>query len=254
MMLIEARGCSLHLGQKPILTRVGCRLGSGELLGVIGPNGAGKSTLCRALGGLLPSPDIYLNDRPLKAFAPAQRARIIAYLAQQTPTPWPMRSKDVVALGRLPHQDGHLARGQAAIEKALSLVNAEPLSERPLNRLSGGERARIALARALAVEAPILLADEPIAHLDPAQQLQTLSLLRARADAGDAVMVVLHDLSLTARFCDRVLILNQGRVVADGSPAQAMDEERLREVFGITTARGVWQKQSYLIPWTQVLS
>jgi iron complex transport system ATP-binding protein len=252
MIQLEARACSLHLGrlaQAPTLEDVTCGLRSGELVGIIGPNGAGKSTLTRALAGLLPSSAIFLNDRPLKSLSAAERARKVAYLAQSTPTPWPMSAWDVVSLGRLPHRDGHLPQGHAAIAKALEQVKAWPFAKRPLDRLSGGERARIALARALAVEAPILLADEPIAHLDPAHQLQTLSLLRARADGGDAVMVVLHDLSLTARFCDRVLIICQGRVIADGAPDEVMEENRLRQVFGISTARGTWNGDAFLLPW-----
>jgi iron complex transport system ATP-binding protein len=136
----------------------------------------------------------------------------------------------------------------------MEMANVLDLAERPLTMVSGGERARVGLARALAVEAPILLADEPIAHLDPAHQLQSLELLRTRADAGDAVMVVLHDLSLAARFCDSVVVIEKGTIVANGPPDVVMNDDLLRSVFGISTARSTWQGRPFLLPWQRVAS
>jgi iron complex transport system ATP-binding protein len=254
MSRLEARSCSVILGRRQVLHAVHCRLEPGFLVGVIGPNGAGKSTLVRALAGILPSPDVFLNQRPLADFSAAKRAQQIAYLPQNTPAPWPMPCRDVVSLGRLPHRDGSLSRGQQAIERAMERANVLDLAERPLTMVSGGERARVGLARALAVEAPILLADEPIAHLEPAHQLQSLELLRTRADAGDAVMVVLHDLSLAARFCDSVVVIEKGTIVANGPPDVVMNDDLLRSVFGISTARSTWQGRPFLLPWQRVAS
>lgn len=230
---------------------VSVRLAPGELVGVVGPNGAGKSTLMKALAGLVPCTGIQLGDRAVERLKPAERARRIAYLPQGTEAQWPVWCRDVVALGRMPHRTPP-RHDQAVIRRVLEEVDALHLAERPFNTLSGGERARILLARALAVEAPVLLADEPIAHLDPCHQLRVLELLHRRATEGDGVMVVLHDLSLAARCCDRLYVLHQGLVAAEGPAADVLDDQVLARVFGIRAWRGP-AEHPVLVPWEVTL-
>ncbi|BBE70991.1 ABC transporter ATP-binding protein [Oharaeibacter diazotrophicus] len=209
----------------------------GRLLVVAGPNGAGKSTLARVLAGLV-RPDagrVRLGDRPLTALKPGALARTVAYLPQGHEVHWPMPVADVVAIGRHPHGD----RDERGVVPALLVaLELDALADRPVTRLSGGERARVALARALAVEAPILIADEPTAALDPRQQLAIMEHLAGVAAAGAAVVVVMHDLSLAARFADRAAILSRGRVAAAGPAAEVLVPAVLEPVYGVRFAEG----------------
>lgn len=257
MSILEARDVTVTLSGRHVLRHVGISVGKGELLGLLGPNGAGKTTLIKVLAGLLDMTKLSLNGRNAACLSRTERARQVAYLPQGTDIHWPMKVREVVALGRLPHRtawagDRRTAQtqDQQAIARALADTDSEELAGRPMDALSGGERARVLLARALAVEAPILLADEPVAHLDPGHQLQVLSLLRRRADHGDAVVVVLHDLTLAARYCDRVMVLNHGQLVAEGAPDQVLSDTLLAQTYDIKVARGEHQGQGYLLPWT----
>lgn len=247
MTELTAREICVAVGRRQVLDRVNVRLGPGELVGLIGPNGAGKSTLMKALAGLLPCAGIHLGEQALERLKPAERARRIAYLPQGADAHWPVLCLDVVALGRIPHR-APPRQDQAVIRRVLAEVDALHLAERSFNTLSGGERARILLARALAVEAPLLLVDEPIAHLDPCHQLRVLELLHRRAAEGDGVMVVLHDLSLAARRCDRLYVLHQGQVAAEGAAVDVLDDRVLARVFGIRAWRGS-AEQPVLVPW-----
>ncbi len=248
MTMLETQGVCITLGGRKVLDNVGLRVGGGEMLGLLGPNGAGKTTLLKVLAGLTGPARVLLDGTDAGLLTPSQRARAVSYLPQGNDVHWPMPAIDVVALGRHPHGPGN-ARDRDAIARALAETDSHSVAHRPVNTLSGGERARVLLARALAVEAPVLLADEPVAHLDPGHQLQVLALLRRRAEAGDAVVVVLHDLALAARFCHRVLVLDQGRVVADGRPAATLDDALLAGVYGITVLRGEYSGVPYLLPW-----
>jgi iron complex transport system ATP-binding protein len=244
---------SARLSGRIILDGIDIVVRPGEVLGLLGPNGAGKSTLLKALAGLIPcTGTLTLDGQPLAPLSPERRARAIAYLPQGTQAQWPMPAAALVALGRHPHR-GRFARldetDRAAIRRAMVEADVLDLADRPLSTLSGGERARVLLARALAVEAPVLLADEPVAHLDPGHQLAVLDLLRRRAGRGDAVVVVLHDLSLAARSCDRVCLLDHGRRVAEGSPDMVLDDPALERVYGIRVARGNHRGQGFLVPW-----
>ena len=237
---------SLARQGNPVLHGVSLSVAKGEMIGLIGPNGAGKTALLRLAVGF-EKPDageVRLDDGPLSALPAAERARRLAYLPQQPETAWPITVAQAVALGRLPHGD----RDEGAVARALEAVGMSEFKDRPLTRLSGGERALVLLARALAVEAGLLLLDEPTANLDPAHQLRVMEVLRRRADHGDAVVVVMHDLSLAARSCDRLAVLHQGRLAADGAPDAILDDPLLREVFSITVERGQVDGRPFLVP------
>jgi iron complex transport system ATP-binding protein len=205
--------------------------------GLIGPNGAGKSTLIRAAAGLVPhAGEVTVQDRSVAAMTPRERSRSIAYLPQGQAVHWPLTVERLVALGRLPHLAPMRRPGAAdakAIEEALCRTQLLGLRARSIDTLSGGERARTLLARALAVGAPVLLADEPLAALDPLHQIEVMQLLRAEADRGVTVLAVLHDLTVAARWCDRLMLLDRGRLAAFDNPRAVLTRERIASVYGV---------------------
>ena len=235
--LLEVRLESVALGARAVLRDIAFSVAPGEIVALVGPNGAGKTTLLRAIAGLLPARgEIRLGGAALATLKPTERARRVAYLAQEGAIHWPLSVRDVVALGRVPHVGaGRALRAadRAIVEAAIQGCCLDHLADRPTDALSGGERARVLLARALAVEAPLLLADEPIAALDPALQVATLRLLQAQAEAGRAVVTVMHDLGQAARIAGRFLVLVDGRLVADGSPKALFESGALARAFGI---------------------
>jgi iron complex transport system ATP-binding protein len=234
---LRAAGVSVRLGGRLIVDGVSLELDAGELVALVGPNGAGKTTLIRALAGLLPSAGtIELEGRPLASLSGRARARRIAYLPQGHLFSWPMEVAAIVALGRHPHADPFSppsAEDRAAVARALAETSTETLATRTVTTLSGGEQARVALARALATQAPILLADEPTMSLDPRHQLTVMDLLRRAAHAGNAVLTIVHDLAAAARFSDRVIMMDGGRIVAAGSPNEVLTPERIAAVFAV---------------------
>lgn len=239
--MLDVRSMSVHLGTRLVLDGVSFEAAAGECIFVLGPNGAGKSTLLRAVAGLVPvSGEVLWAGTPVGQLGGVERARGIAYLPQGSIVSWPMRVRDVVTIGRLPH-GSRLSRpgpkDAAAVDRALEVVDAIAFANRSIGELSGGERARVLLARALAVEAPVLVADEPIAALDPAHQITVLELLSGLAAQGRLVLAALHDLTLAARFATRVLVLDGGRLVADGRPAATLDDAVLAQTFGVDAAR-----------------
>lgn len=257
-MRLEAKEVSLAFGARTVLERVCLRLTAGEFVGLVGPNGAGKTTLLRLLAGLV-APDtghVSLDGYPLSGVSRDERARRIAALFQGAGVGWPMRVREVVALGRLPHRAafaGESEADRAAVSRAMAMTEVVHLADRIEPTLSSGERMRVLLARALAVEAEILLADEPITALDPAHQLDAMELLRGVAHRGTGVVAVLHDLTLAARFCDRLVVIANGCVQADGRPDLALTDDTLRRVFGIGALRGAHADGTrYVLPWQRL--
>jgi len=239
---ISFENVSAAYGTRPVLNGVACGLARGAVTGIVGPNGAGKTTLLRvALGLIVPSGgNVRVLDQPLSAWSREGLARTIAYLPQGADAHWPIMARQLVALGRLPHRAAFAplsAIDAQAMDVALERCDAAQFAARRMDELSAGERARVLFARALATAAPVLLADEPAAHLDPAHQLQLMDLLREEANRGTAVAVTLHDLALASRHCDQVIVLHQGRVAADGTVDAALSDRALAQVFGIAAQR-----------------
>jgi len=234
---LSAEDVIVRLGGTLVVDAATVDLKAGELGVLIGPNGAGKTTLVRALAGLLPAEGrVAVEGRSLASFAPRERARRIAYLPQGHTFHWPMTVAAVVALGRHPYGDvfsGLTEADRGAVERALHATGTAPFAARSVTELSGGERARVALARALASEAPILIADEPTVSLDPRHQLVVMELLARVAHGGTAVLAIVHDLALAARFADRIVVMDRGRLVAQGAPREVLTPERIAAVFGV---------------------
>lgn len=242
MTLLTVQNLTVKRGECPVVDHASFTISEGECVGLIGPNGAGKTSLLRGVLGLLP----HEGHSSLAAMAPRQRAAQAAWLPQKREIAWPMTVERVVALGRLPY----LARGarltpadQSAVDAALARMGLAGYRDRLATALSGGEQARVLIARTLAQDTPLLLADEPIAGLDPAAQIATLQVFETLAQEGRAVLTSLHDLSLAARYCTRLVMMSTGRIVADGPPEDILTAQRLEEVFHlraeiISTAHG----------------
>ena len=238
MKRLQANQVAVTLGGREILHGVDLQLGAGEMLGLVGPNGAGKSTLLKLLAGLLEptSGEISCDDRLLSALSGDERAQRIAYLAQGGGVHWPVTVERVVALGRLPHLGAWQSPGSAdadAVARVMRQTGLETLAERRFPTLSGGEQARVLLARALAVEPEVLLADEPVAALDLGHQLEVMELLQAHCRTGGSSVVVLHDLRLAAHFCDRLQLLAEGRTLASGAVDEVLTREHLEQAYGV---------------------
>jgi iron complex transport system ATP-binding protein len=235
--MLSIAGLTIMRGPCPVVERLSLEVAAGEIVAVIGPNGAGKSTALKGILGLLPSTgSVQVEGRPVAALGPRERAGLLGYVPQRSALVAAMSARNVVAQGRFAHQ-GLLARlstaDATAIEQALAAVDALPLAERPFPQLSLGEQQRILLARALASGARTILLDEPTAALDVGHALDLLALLRAQATAGRALLVVLHDLDQVARLADQVLLLDRGRTVVRGSPAEVLDARHLGPSFGV---------------------
>jgi iron complex transport system ATP-binding protein len=223
---------SVRRGGASVLHEVSAEARAGEVLGVLGANGAGKTTLLRAALGLvgLAAGRACLAGRDVRSLREPERAALAAYLPQERRVGWNLPAWRVASLGAA-HRPPREARDRA--HAALARVGMADLADRGVLDMSGGERGRVLLARVLAAQAPLLVADEPAAGLDPDAQLLALELLRGEAERGAAVVLTLHDLSLAARACDRLVVLAGGRVIADAAPRQALVADVLARAFGL---------------------
>ena len=223
MSLMSLENLTVQRRGQVTLSGATLRVTAGEFVGLIGPNGAGKSTLLRAALGLIPAS----GTSSLARLSPRARARTAAWLPQAREIAWGLRVAHLVALAQNGHEDA------AQVRAALARMDIGALSDRPATALSGGEQARVLIARALAQDTPLLLADEPIAGLDPAHQIGCMRVFADLATSGRAVIASLHDLGLAARHCTRIVVLHQGRIVADGPPRAVLTPEMLARVFAI---------------------
>lgn len=230
-------------GNMPVLSGINIAATPGVLIGLVGPNGSGKSCLLKTMAGLLTPTNgrVSIHGQDITSLAPRVRAKRVAWLAQDRSAAWALSVRELVALGRAPYR-GRLrklsAQDDAAIDTALKSAHCTNLQDRPFDALSGGEQARVLLARALAVGALILLADEPTASLDPYYQISIMGCLKDEAKAGKIVITSLHDLSLARQFCDRVWVMHQGRLVADNVPDKALSQTILADVFRVSMQNG----------------
>lgn len=240
MTELSAKNITINAGSMSLVENASFNLRSSELVAMLGPNGAGKTTLLRAVLGLQKpaSGSALISGENAYSISPNSRARHIAYLPQIRPLAWPNRVQDIVALGRFSHGAnlGHLkGKDLAAVTQAISACDIDHLKERHADTLSGGELARMHCARAFAAQAPLLIADEPVAALDPRHQFRVMDLIKAYVKKGGGALVVLHDISLAAKYADRLIWMKAGKIVADGSPAETLSEKRLADIYGVKT-------------------
>jgi iron complex transport system ATP-binding protein len=234
-LALQLVGVSVRRGGRAVLSEVSLSVAPGEVLGLVGPNGAGKTTLLRAALGLQKRSggDVRLGGRALETLSERERAALAGYLPQERRVAWNMPARDVAALGAVALPPAH---GHAIADACLEELEVADLAGRGVLDMSGGERARVLLARLLATRAALLVADEPAAGLDPEAQLLILERLRARAETGAAVIVTSHDLTLAARACDRLAVLHEGRLRTLGEPQEALSPAVLAEVFALDGA------------------
>lgn len=240
MNMLKIDRLCIRRGGADLLHSVCMTARAGEFIGVVGPNGAGKTTLLRAVVGLekADAGSVSLNGASVLEMPSKARAKTTAYLPQEREVHWAVTAEAVVSLGRFAYgSPGRLGPSdRAAVERALAATQAQSFRSRVVSTLSGGEQARIHLARALAAETPVVVADEPTAALDLRHALSIAEILRARADAGGLVIAAIHDLNLAQRFCTRVIVLNEGRLVADGAPIDALSDNQIASVFGVSVS------------------
>ena len=235
---LEAHDIRVKAGGRLIIDGIDCTVPPGTLAALIGPNGAGKSTLLRSLAAVEKpeTGEVSFEGTPLLSLPRRQRARLAAFVEQDAATELPLTVEAVVALGRMPHLslwEAPDAASRTIIEDSLDAVGMRDFAGRDVTTLSGGERQRVLLAKALAQRAPLLLLDEPTNHLDIRAQLSTLALLRSVASTGSTVLAALHDLGLAAAWCDTVIVVADGRVVAAGETAATLTPELIRRVYGV---------------------
>jgi len=255
-VILQADGLQVRYAatHRLALAGVSARVAAGELVAVAGPNGSGKTTLVRAVTGLVPlsSGSVRVEGRPLAEWRRADLARVLGVVPQREDIVFPLRVEEAVMLGRYARLGPLGAPGAAdhqAVASALARCDAVALARRSTDTLSGGEWQRVRLARALAQEPSVLLLDEPTASLDVRHEMEILELIRSLVDHGLAGLVITHQLNLAARFADRIVLLNEGRVVAEGTPAEVLRKETLDAVFQWPVAVTSWRDGSpQLVP------
>ena len=250
---LNARGVGVRLGARPVLRGIDLAVTPGEIVAVIGANGAGKSTLLKAMSGLI-APDegvVTLGGQPLAELDARALGREIAYLPQERAVHWPLTVRRLVALGRLPFRSRVAApslEDRDAIEEAMAAMDVTAFADRAVTELSGGERARVLLARALAQRPRFLVADEPTTGLDPAHGLTLFAQFVRMAAEGRAVVVALHDLSLAARYCDRALLLKDGTTLALGAARAVLTPQHLAQAYGVRATVGEIEGRPVVLP------
>lgn len=238
MAELLTKDLSVKAGATTLVNGANLRLVPGELVALLGPNGAGKTSLLKAALGLekRSAGVARLDGSDSAKLSPIERARRVAYLPQQRPLAWPNTVRDVVALGRYAYgaAPGRLSpEDAAAVDQAIKRCDLTELTDRQTDTLSGGELARVHCARAFAADAPLLVADEPVAALDPRHQFRIMDIVREYVDRGCGALVVLHDISLAARYATRIVWMKDSCIVADGAPEDTLTPERLADIYGV---------------------
>lgn len=251
--MLSITNINLKFGDTTVLDNLSASFQQGQIIGLIGPNGAGKSTLLRILANLqkTDSGTVSIAGQSINKLSPAGYAKKVTYLPQTGVCHWPLTVERLVALGRYPHQTNKQFSDadRLAVARAIEETDISHLIGRTVPTLSGGERARVMLARALATESDVLLADEPIVALDPRHQIEVMSLLQTLASKGKTVIVVLHELHLAMRYCEQLILLDKGKKVSEGSPVSVLTEKNLREVYGVDALFGEHQGAKWILPW-----
>ena len=241
MSLLSLDLLTVMRGGCPVVDGVTLEIGAGEVVGLIGPNGAGKTTMMRAALGLLAAS----GGSSLTAVHARDRAKAAAWLPQAREIAWPVSVETLVSLGRSPYLAGGRKLSQAdheAVAQALEQMGLTAFATRDATALSGGEQARVLIARVLAQSTPLIMADEPVAGLDPAHQFSLMRVFSKLAQGGKSVLVSMHDLGLAAQYCTRLVMIHRGKLVADGTPREVLSDDRLRDVFQIT---GRWDGDAF---------
>lgn len=248
MNLLSVQNLSVTLRNRPVLQNISFEIKPGEFVGLLGPNGTGKTSLMRAALGLVAA----TGHSSLAEMSASERAKAVSWIPQSREIAWPIPVEKLVALGRLPHLPQGLrlpATDQALVDQAITRMGLDPFRQRAASRLSGGEQARALIARALAQDTPLLMADEPAAGLDPAHQISTMEVFATLVAEGRSALVSLHDLGLAARHCTRLILLSEGGILADGSPAEVLTPDLMARAFGIS----VWHQNTLQGPVFQPL-
>jgi iron complex transport system ATP-binding protein len=249
--MLTITGLHYRYGPQPILKGIDLAIAPGEVVSLVGPNGAGKSTLLKCVNNILrfSQGQIAVAGRPVTAYGHRHLARMVAYVPQQAGPTLSLPVLDMVRLGRAPHRGQSTGRrDHAIVMEAIDRLNLQALALKPFGALSGGEQQRVLLARALAQGGRLMLLDEPTAALDIRHQLETMTLLRSIArDSGIAVLVAIHDLALAARFSDRLVMMHQGTIHAQGPWQAVLTAKNLEGVYGVGAVVGTDQGLPYVI-------